>query len=178
KVESKDTMEALEKTYLALRKEQQDKIFTKFALLHAKSNKRAYAEATGMVNSKRQVKRKTDDKDLTKVTEDSESVLFDESNEDALIDTIDEFGLKEETILLGYWSILDLAQQSLYGCTEFSQTKLMKSRKIFQSRLLVTTTNPRKIQQYFDSNCDPTKLKDKDNAFFEKYTQIYNLCKD
>ncbi|KAF0478264.1 hypothetical protein F8M41_024067 [Gigaspora margarita] len=100
-------MEALEKAYLALRKEQQDKNLYK-ALLHAKSNKRAYAEATGMVNSKRQVKRKTDDKDLTKVTEDSESVLFDESNKDALIDTIDEFGLKEETILSISETILDL----------------------------------------------------------------------
>ncbi|CAG8576400.1 14148_t:CDS:2 [Acaulospora colombiana] len=68
-------------------------------MLHAKSNKKAYAEATGVVSSKRQVKRKTGDEEPTKVTEDSESVLFDESNEDALIDAIDEFGLKEETIL-------------------------------------------------------------------------------
>ncbi|CAG8642067.1 9183_t:CDS:2, partial [Acaulospora colombiana] len=144
--ESKGTIDALEKIYLALVKERRDKNLYK-TLLHAKSNKRAYAKATGMVSSKRQVKRKTDDEEPTKVTEDSESVLFDESNEDALIDAIDEFGLKEETRLPILKTILGRGEIQALGSKDSRNenadpfVKARMGRKVDMKGILTRTFN-------------------------------------
>ncbi|CAI2179986.1 13154_t:CDS:2 [Funneliformis geosporum] len=221
--ENKHIMEDLEDTYLAILKEKQDKDLSK-NLLHAQTNKKAYANST-VDNSKSQTKKKkffrepkkrrTDNSDDEEAMEGS--VLFDESNEDTLIDSIDESGLREEAVLpisetnpdtskqeflqsisekfnkyqekipktrriitLGYWGIFDLTQQSLYGCTNFSQNEINKIAQDFANHVHWSPQpTPDYLQQYFDS-CDPTKLKD--NAMVEKiHTNIqfilYNMSK-
>ncbi|CAG8473689.1 8463_t:CDS:2 [Ambispora gerdemannii] len=77
-METQDTMKVLEKTYIALIKERQGKMLSK-TLLHAQTDKATYADATGVVGSKRQAnlkevsheqkKRRTDAQDTDNITD-------------------------------------------------------------------------------------------------------------